>query len=90
MQEARKFYREDRDVSTFNDRSMEATAAEIRQEEARSKRAGRLEDEKEEQAELLRQAAKIEKRRARRKRRRAGGGLIDDEVSEDSSDDGSD
>lgn len=79
MQVTRGFYREDRDVSAADDRAMVASAADMRREEARSRRAGRDEDvaaEREELARLRAKEAKVARARARVKarRRRAGGG----------------
>lgn len=88
----RKFYREIRDDRGFNDRMMEASWADMKREEARSKRMGRQEDDEEERLELLRQQAKEEKKRKGKKRKRKSGMsmFVDDEVSEDSDEDDAD
>ena len=81
MQVTRKYYREERDVSTFNDRAMVASAADIRREEARSRAAGRAEDLAAEREELRRAAEKerrleaaAKKRHAKRGAKQRGGG----------------
>lgn len=58
---------------TGDDRSMEASAAEIAKEEARSRRIGKTEDEREAEAEARRLAAKEAKRK-----RKGAGSFFDD------------
>ena len=73
---------------------MEASAAEMRREEARSKRMGRLEDQRAEQEEAARIAAKAAAKRARaaqkpkkKKKRRTGvNAFLNDEASESDDD----
>lgn len=71
VQVTRGFYREDRDDEPFNDRAMLASAADIRREEARSRRIGRQEDLAAEREELRHAAAKEAKLARARKRRKA-------------------
>ena len=72
VQVTRAFYREDRrDDGPFNDSAMEASAAEMRAEEARSRRIGRQEDLQAEREELRRVAAKEAKLARARKRAKA-------------------
>lgn len=59
--------------SAADDRSMEASAADIAREEARSRRIAKTEDEREAEAEARRAAAKEAKRAASKKRKGAGG-----------------
>jgi hypothetical protein len=61
--------------SFFDDRRMEASAAEIQAEERRSARIGRTEDEKEAEAEARRMAAKEAKKKGRK---RGAAALFDD------------
>jgi len=53
---------------------MEASAADIAKEEARSRRIGRTEDEREAEAEARRLAAK----EAKKRKRKGGGSYFDD------------
>jgi hypothetical protein len=64
----------------YDDRLMEATPAQIAAEEARSRRAGRSEDEREAEAEARRAAAKAAKKAAARggARRQGPAALFDD------------
>lgn len=57
-----------------DDRSMEASAAEIAREEARSRRIAKTEDEREAEAEARRAAAK----EAKKRKRKGGGSFFDD------------
>jgi hypothetical protein len=67
----RKFYREDRSGEPFNDSSMVASLADMRKEEARSRRLGRQEDLEAEREELRRVNAKETKLARARKCRKA-------------------
>lgn len=80
----RKFYRQDRGDDGFNDRMMETSAAEMRREEARSRKMGRQEDAEAERQLLAEQAAKDAKRKAHK--RRHSSAFLDD-GSEGSADD---
>jgi SPT2 chromatin protein len=71
VQVTRGFYREDRRGDAGDDRAMVASAAEMRAEEARSRRIGRQEDAEAEREELRRLAAKEAKLARARKRRKA-------------------
>ena len=71
LQVTRGFYREDRGDEPFNDRAMLASTADIRREEARSRRIGRQEDLEAEREELRHAAAKESKLARARKRRKA-------------------
>jgi hypothetical protein len=96
-QVTRGFFREDRADEAFNDRSMEASAADIRLEEARSRRIGREEDLEAERQELRRikeKEAKLARARAKRRKlgrgaapRRQGGAVFMDDGGEDDDDD---
>jgi hypothetical protein len=57
-----------------DDRSMEASAAEIAREEARSRRIAKTEDEREAEAEARRAAAK----EAKKRKRKGSGAFFDD------------
>lgn len=92
MQVTRGYYRERHDDEFGNDRMMEASAADIRREEARSKRIGRMEDAEAEREEAERLAAKAKralkksKPKKKKKRRRGVSALIADEASDSDSD----
>jgi hypothetical protein len=85
------------DAEAGDDRMMEASAAEIRREEARSRRLGRQEDAQAEAEEAARMVAKAARKAARkakvkkkRKKPRTGvSAFLADEASEDSDDDDS-
>jgi F0F1-type ATP synthase membrane subunit b/b' len=61
----------------FDDRKMEASAADIAAEERRSARMGRAEDEREAEEEARRSMAKAEKK-DKRQRKRGTAALFDD------------
>eukprot|EP00892_Ulva_mutabilis_P012908 jgi/Ulvmu1/9990/UM059_0039.1 len=91
-QVTRGLYRERHDDEFGNDRMMEASAADIRREEARSKRIGRLEDAEAEREEEERLAAKakraqFKKQKKKRKRKTGVSALIADEAESDSEED---